>query len=109
MIGHPVDDKALLRAASPLFHADSIKAPMFIAQGANDPRVKKTESDQIVEALRKRGIEVHYMVKKNEGHGFRNEENRFDFYRKMEAFLAKHLGGRKTSVHNERDPDDNHN
>ena len=52
------------------------------------------ESDQIVEALKKRGIEVEYMVKENEGHGFRNEENRFDFYRAMEKFLGKHLGGR---------------
>jgi dipeptidyl aminopeptidase/acylaminoacyl peptidase len=67
---------------------------MLIAQGANDPRVNIQESDQIVEALKKRGIEVEYMVKENEGHGFRNEENRFDFYRAMEIFLGKHLGGR---------------
>jgi dipeptidyl aminopeptidase/acylaminoacyl peptidase len=67
---------------------------LFVAQGANDPRVNKIESDQIVEAVKKRGSEVEYMVKDNEGHGFRNEENRFDFYRAMEQFLAKHLGGR---------------
>ena len=67
---------------------------MFVAQGANDPRVNIQESDQIVEALKKRGIDVEYMVKENEGHGFRNEENRFDFYRAMEKFLGKHLGGR---------------
>jgi dipeptidyl aminopeptidase/acylaminoacyl peptidase len=65
-----------------------------LSQGANDPRVNKAESDQIVEALKKRGIEVVYMVKDNEGHGFGNEENRFDFYRAMEEFLGKHLGGR---------------
>lgn len=91
MVGHPVKDKALLRAASPVFFVDKIKAPLFVAQGANDPRVNKAESDQIVEALRKRGVQVEYMVKDNEGHGFSNQENRFDFYRAMEAFLAKHI------------------
>jgi len=94
MVGNPEKDKELLEAASPLFHVDKIKAPLFIAQGANDPRVPKAESDQMVEALKARGIEVPYMVKDNEGHGFANEENRFDFYRAMEEFLGKHLGGR---------------
>jgi dipeptidyl aminopeptidase/acylaminoacyl peptidase len=94
MIGDPEKDKELLEKASPIFHVDKMKAPLFIAQGANDPRVPKAESDQMVEALKERGIDVPYMVKDNEGHGFRNEENRFDFYRAMEKFLAKHLGGR---------------
>lgn len=93
MVGHPEEEAELLKSASPLFHADQIQAPLLIAQGANDPRVKKAESDQIVEALRERGIDVPYMVKDDEGHGFRNEENRFDFYRAMEEFLAKHLNG----------------
>ena len=94
MVGDPVKDRALLEAVSPVFHADQIKAPLFVAQGANDPRVKKAEADQIVNALKKRSIDVPYMLKENEGHGFHNEENRFDFYRAMEGFLGKHLGGR---------------
>ncbi len=94
MVGDPKKDSLLLAEASPVLHADQIKAPLFIAQGAHDPRVNKAESDQMVEALRKRGIQVEYMVKENEGHGFHNEENRFDFYGAMEKFLAKHLGGR---------------
>ena len=94
MIGHPEKEKDLLTAASPVFHSDKIKVPLLIAQGANDPRVNKAESDQMVEALKKRGIEVPYIVKMNEGHGFSNEENRFEFYRAMEEFLGKHLGGR---------------
>ena len=90
-IGHPVNDKELLEAISPVFHADKIHIPLFVAQGANDPRVKKAESDQIVEAVRKAGKDVVYMVKDNEGHGFHNEENRFDFYREMGDFFEKHL------------------
>ena len=91
MVGHPDKDKELLASASPLLHIDKIKVPLFIAQGANDPRVKKSESDQIVEALQNAGIDVPYMVKNDEGHGFYNEENQFDFYRAMEKFLNKHM------------------
>lgn len=91
MVGDPVKDKEMMEKYSPVFHVDRIKAPLFIAQGANDPRVNKAESDQMVEALKQRGVEVEYMVKDNEGHGFHNEENRFDFYRAMEKFLAAHL------------------
>lgn len=91
MVGHPEKDKALLTAASPLFHVDKIKAPLLVAQGAKDPRVKQAESDQIVSALKKRGIDVPYILKENEGHGFQNEENRFEFYEAMEKFLNKHL------------------
>ena len=91
MIGDPETDKEMMEKYSPVFHVDQIKAPLFIAQGANDPRVNKAESDQMVEALKKRGVEVEYMVKENEGHGFSNEENKFDFYRAMEKFLGNIL------------------
>ncbi len=90
-VGHPKHDADQLAATSPALHADKIKVPLFVAQGANDPRVNKAESDQMVEALRQRGVVVEYMVKDNEGHGFHNQENRFDFYRAMERFLKAHL------------------
>lgn len=90
-VGDPVADREQMEATSPSLHADRIKCPLFIAQGANDPRVNKAESDQMVEALRERGVIVEYMVKDNEGHGFRNQENRFDFYRAMERFLKDNL------------------
>ena len=91
MVGHPEELKAQLEATSPALQAEKIKAPLLIAQGAKDPRVNKAESDQMVEALRKREVEVEYLVKENEGHGFRNEENRFEFYEAMERFLKEHL------------------
>ncbi len=91
MVGDPEKDKAQMESASPALVAGRIKTPLLIAQGANDPRVNKDESDQMVAALRKRGVEVEYLVKDNEGHGFHNEENRFAFYEAMERFLARHL------------------
>ncbi|MCD4773485.1 MAG: S9 family peptidase [Bacteroidales bacterium] len=91
MVGNPETDSIQFVATSPALNADKIIAPLFVAQGANDPRVNIDESDQIVNALKKRGVAVEYMVKDNEGHGFHNEENRFDFYRAMEKFLDKHL------------------
>ncbi len=90
-MGDPVKDKEMLEAISPLFHVDQIKAPLFVAQGANDPRVKQAESDQIVQALKERGVDVPYMLKKDEGHGFLNLENQLDFYRALEKFLDRHL------------------
>jgi dipeptidyl aminopeptidase/acylaminoacyl peptidase len=92
MVGNPEKDQALMQSASPVFHVDKIKAPLLVLQGAKDPRVNIAESDQIVEALKKRKIDVEYMVKQNEGHGFYNQENRFDAYEAMERFFAKHLG-----------------
>jgi dipeptidyl aminopeptidase/acylaminoacyl peptidase len=91
MVGDPEKDKELLASSSPVMHADKIKVPLLVAQGAQDPRVNKAESDQMVEALKKRGVVVEYIVKDNEGHGFQNEENRFEFYEAMERFLKKHL------------------
>ncbi|MDZ4823408.1 MAG: S9 family peptidase [Flavobacteriales bacterium] len=91
MVGHPERDKELLTAASPVMHADKIKVPVLIAQGAKDPRVNIAESDQIVEALKKNGIPHKYLVEPEEGHGFHNEENRFKFYRAMEEFLGEHM------------------
>jgi dipeptidyl aminopeptidase/acylaminoacyl peptidase len=91
MVGNPETDKELLAEASPVLHADNIRVPLLIAQGAQDPRVNIDESDQMVAALKKHGIAVEYLVKDNEGHGFHNEENRFEFYEAMEKFLKKHL------------------
>lgn len=91
MVGDPVKDSLMLAEVSPVFHVDRIRCPLFVAQGANDPRVNINESNQIVESLKARGITVEYMVKDNEGHGFYNQENQFDFYRAMEKFLASHL------------------
>lgn len=96
MVGHPERDRSQLEATSPARYAERIKVPLLIAQGANDPRVNKNESDQMVRAMRDRGVEVEYIVKDNEGHGFLNEENRFEFFRAMERFLAKHLGDENT-------------
>lgn len=94
MVGDPANDEDSLRmiATSPALNADKILAPLFVAQGANDPRVVKSESDQMVEAMKARGVTVEYMVKDNEGHGFRNEENKFEFYEAIEKFLGEHIG-----------------
>lgn len=97
MVGDPKKDSLLLAEASPVLHADKIKTPLFVAQGANDPRVNKAESDQMVAALKKRGIDVEYMVKNDEGHGFHNQDNQYDFYGAMEKFLDKHLKPQKNS------------
>jgi len=91
MVGHPEKEKDWFQQHSPALNADKIVKPLLVAQGAKDPRVNIDESDQIVAALKKRGVEVVYIVKENEGHGFQNEENRFDFYEAMERFLNIHL------------------
>ena len=88
------DSEDFLKAQSPLFKADQIKAPLLIGQGANDPRVNKAESDQIVAAMRKNHEPVEYYVFPDEGHGFARPENRMAFNAATEEFLAKYLGGR---------------
>lgn len=87
-------DPTFLEERSPLFKAHQIVRPLLIAQGANDPRVKQAEADQIVAAMRKNNQPVDYLLFPDEGHGFARPENRFKFYAAAEAFLAKHLGGR---------------
>ncbi|WP_394367076.1 prolyl oligopeptidase family serine peptidase [Myroides albus] len=84
-------EREIAKEVSPIFQLDRISKPLFVVQGANDPRVKIAESDQIVSALRKRGFDVPYMVKYDEGHGFAKEENSISFYETMMGFLSMHL------------------
>jgi dipeptidyl aminopeptidase/acylaminoacyl peptidase len=93
-VGNPETDAEFLWSRSPLSRASSIRTPLLIAQGANDPRVKQAESEQIVAALRDAGIDYEYMLFPDEGHGFAKPENRLRFYTAAERFLARHLGGR---------------
>ncbi len=93
-VGHPERDKELLDSRSPLNHVDRIRIPLLIAQGANDPRVKESESEQIVAAMKTNGIDHEYLLFPDEGHGFAKPENRLKFYAAAERFLAKHMGGR---------------
>ena len=97
-------DAELIRNASPLFRADKIVRPLLIGQGANDPRVNKAESEQIVSAIEKHGGKVTYVLYTDEGHGFARPENRIDFNARAEAFLAKYLGGRFEPMEGERYP-----
>jgi len=87
------EGRRLLRDRSPLTHVDEIKKPLLIGQGANDPRVKQAEADQIVNAMSARNIPVTYVLYPDEGHGFARPENRLSFFAVAEAFLAQHLGG----------------
>jgi dipeptidyl aminopeptidase/acylaminoacyl peptidase len=92
-IGDPVKDAAMLREISPVFHADKIKRPLIVLQGANDPRVIKPESDDIVAALKKNGVPVEYVVFPDEGHGFSKKKNQIEGYRAIREFLDTHLKG----------------
>lgn len=85
------EEKVIMEEVSPVYQIDSIKAPLMVIQGANDPRVNIDESDQIVTALRKKGIEVPYLVKYNEGHGYAHEGNKLLLYKSMMGFFARHL------------------
>ncbi len=95
------EGKAFLRSRSPLFKVDAIRRPLLIGQGANDPRVKQAESDQIVAAMQEKKIPVTYVLFPDEGHGFARPENNKAFNAVAEAFLAQHLGGRYEPVGND--------
>jgi dipeptidyl aminopeptidase/acylaminoacyl peptidase len=97
-------DEELIKAASPLHKADKIVRPLLIGQGANDPRVKQAESEQIVSAIEKNGGRVTYVLYQDEGHGFARPENRIDFNARAEAFLAENLGGRCEPITGEKVP-----
>ncbi len=94
-VGDVMHDDSLNRAISPLYHVDTIRAPLLIGHGANDPRVTIASSNQIVEAMRRHGRDVTYVVYPDEGHGFGRPANGEDFNGRTEEFLAKYLGGRK--------------
>ncbi|MBI1822912.1 MAG: S9 family peptidase [Nitrospirae bacterium] len=97
-VGDPEKDMEFLKLRSPLFSVEQVKAPLLVIQGANDPRVKKKESEQMVEALRKANKVVNYFVYSDEGHYFLRSENRLHLNSKIEEFLAKQLGGRLEPV-----------
>jgi dipeptidyl aminopeptidase/acylaminoacyl peptidase len=90
-MGDPLTDADRLRRISPVFHAEKIRRPLMVLQGANDPRVLKIESDEIVEAVRANGVPVEYVVFDDEGHGFRKKKNQEVGYRKILEFLQTHL------------------
>lgn len=94
MVGDPKSDSLLIHQHSPIFYHSNIKAPLFVAMGANDPRVSQKDMDILTAKLKKRGLDVVYMVKGDEGHGYRKEENRLEFYSTMETFLEKYLKGK---------------
>jgi dipeptidyl aminopeptidase/acylaminoacyl peptidase len=98
-VGNPDTEPDFLWSRSPLSRVDAIRIPMLIAQGANDPRVKKEESEQIVAAMSERGIPHRYLVFEDEGHGFRKPENNLAFHAAAEEFLAEHMGGRLEPAH----------
>ena len=92
------EEKIIMDEVSPALHVDKIQKPLFVVQGANDPRVNIDEADQIVEQLRERGVEVPYMVKYDEGHGFGKEENTLELYKAMMGFFAEHLKQEKSTA-----------
>ena len=96
-VGNPETDEEFLWSRSPLSKVDNIRIPMLVAHGANDPRVKLSETEQIVAAMKEKNIDHELMVFPDEGHGFAKPENRLKFYREADKFLAKHLGGRAES------------
>ena len=95
------EGKALLKSRSPITYVDSIQKPLLIGQGANDPRVKQAEADQIVNAMKAKNIPVTYVLYPDEGHGFARPENRLSFNAIADIFLAKNLGGRSEPIGND--------
>ncbi len=93
-VGNPDTEEEFLKSRSPLYRVDQISIPMMVVQGANDPRVKQAEAEQVVAAMRERDIDHEYLLFEDEGHGFVRPENRMEFYAAAEKFLAEHLGGR---------------
>ncbi|XEC93640.1 alpha/beta fold hydrolase [Paenibacillus tarimensis] len=93
-VGHPELEEDFLKSRSPIYKVDQIKIPILIAQGANDPRVKQAESEQIVAAMKEKNLEYEYLLFPDEGHGFAKPENRLKFYERAEKFLARNLNGR---------------
>lgn len=97
-IGDPVNDIDILVATSPLFHAKEIRKPLMVIQGANDPRVVKAESDEIVEAVRKHNVPVEYIVFPDEGHSFTKKKNQIEANRRILEFLDKYLKGEEMQL-----------
>lgn len=95
MIGDPILDSTMLKANSPYYNSENITDPILIAHGANDSKIKLAHVNSFVKKLTDNGVTVKYIVKDNEGHGFKKAENRIEYYREVETFLAKHLKGRK--------------
>ncbi|MGD8681943.1 MAG: S9 family peptidase, partial [Lysobacterales bacterium] len=98
MVGDPDKEKEFLEEWSPVNHADRIKAPVFMAYGLQDPRVNIRHEQVMENALEDAGVPFEVMIKKDEGHGYRKQENRYDFYGKMDEFLAKYIGNGGTST-----------
>jgi dipeptidyl aminopeptidase/acylaminoacyl peptidase len=97
-MGNPETDEEYLKRISPLFHAEKIKKPLIVLQGANDPRVLKIESDEIVEKVRANGVPVEYVVFDDEGHGFTKKKNRIQGYEAILRFLDEHLKAEKAKA-----------
>ena len=97
-IGDPVSGREDARGISPLFHAEQIKKPLLVLQGANDPRVIKAESDDIVAAVKKNGVPVEYIVFPDEGHGFTKKKNQIEGYSAVLKFLDEHLKGKASGT-----------
>jgi dipeptidyl aminopeptidase/acylaminoacyl peptidase len=90
-VGNPETDADYFREVSPVFHTDKIKVPVLIAQGAKDPRVNMNDTNQFVKELKKKNVPVTYILKEDEGHFFRNIDNRLEFYKELELFLDKNI------------------